>query len=101
MDYLQELLDRVEAHNRKMNTDAEKTFLLPMVVAEGSPTHPAYPSVHAINANAYITTLKVIALCYRKINIVQRIWLHVAANSYFIASITANLDILPDAVSSL
>ena len=42
-----------------MNQKREKTFLLPMAVAEGSPTHPAYPSGHAINNGAYITTLKV------------------------------------------
>ena len=47
------------AHNVGMNQRGEKTFLLPMAVAEGSPTHPAYPSGHAINNGAYITTLKV------------------------------------------
>ena len=55
----QELLNRVEVHNQRMNAGGEKTFLLPMAVAPGSPTHPAYPSGHAINVGAYITTLKV------------------------------------------
>lgn len=55
----QDLLDRVEEHNQLMNNGGEKTFLLPMAVAEGSPTHPAYPSGHAINVGAYITSLKV------------------------------------------
>eukprot|EP00904_Undaria_pinnatifida_P002851 jgi/Undpi1/12567/HiC_scaffold_6.g02236.m1 len=53
-----DLLSRVAAHNLGMNQKREKTFLLPMAVAEGSPTHPAYPSGHAINNGAYITTLK-------------------------------------------
>ncbi|CAM9587810.1 unnamed protein product, partial [Laminaria digitata] len=53
-----ELLNRVEVHNQAMNTGGEKTFLLPMAVAEGSPTHPAYPSGHAINVGGYITALK-------------------------------------------
>ncbi|CAM9706578.1 unnamed protein product, partial [Laminaria digitata] len=53
-----ELLNRVETHNQHMNTGGEKTFLLPMAVAEGSPTHPAYPSGHAINVGSYITALK-------------------------------------------
>nr|AYP65252.1 vanadium-dependent bromine peroxidase [Saccharina japonica] len=53
-----ELLNRVEVHNQKMNGDGEKTFLLPMASAQGSPTHPAYPSGHAINVGAYITSLK-------------------------------------------
>lgn len=56
---LQELLNRVEVHNQRMNTGGEKTFLLPMAVAPGSPTHPSYPSGHAINVGGYITTLKV------------------------------------------
>lgn len=55
----QELLNRVEVHNQAMNPDGEKTFLLPMASAQGSPTHPAYPSGHAINVGAYITALKV------------------------------------------
>ena len=49
----------MEVHNQRMNKNGEKTFLLPMAVAEGSPTHPAYPSGHAINVGAYITALKV------------------------------------------
>ena len=60
----QELLNRVEVHNQAMNTGGEKTFLLPMAVAEGSPTHPAYPSGHAINVGGYITALKVISMPY-------------------------------------
>lgn len=61
---LQELLNRVRTHNAKCNGDGkgghgEGTYLLPMAVAEGSPVHPAYPSGHAINLGAYITTLKV------------------------------------------
>eukprot|EP00904_Undaria_pinnatifida_P002849 jgi/Undpi1/12565/HiC_scaffold_6.g02234.m1 len=55
---MQELLHRVEVHNKDLNPGSERTFLLPMAVAEGSPTHPAYPSGHAINNGAYITTLK-------------------------------------------
>lgn len=43
----------------RMNPDGEKTFLLPMATAQGSPNHPAYPSGHAINLGGYITTLKV------------------------------------------
>ena len=42
-----------------MNPDGERTYLLPMAVAEGSPTHPAFPSGHAINVGGYITALKV------------------------------------------
>eukprot|EP00904_Undaria_pinnatifida_P002852 jgi/Undpi1/12568/HiC_scaffold_6.g02237.m1 len=52
------LLDLVKAVNKRMNPDGEETFLLPMAVAEGSPTHPAYPSGHAINVGGYITALK-------------------------------------------
>ncbi|CAN0590473.1 unnamed protein product, partial [Laminaria digitata] len=55
-----ELLNRVEVHNQAMNTGGEQTFLLPMAVAEGSPTHPAYPSGHAINVGGYVTALKVL-----------------------------------------
>ena len=55
----QVLLDLVKALNKRMNPDGEETFLLPMAVAEGSPTHPAYPSGHAINVGAYVTALKV------------------------------------------
>ena len=58
----QELLNRVEVHNQAMNTGGEKTFLLPMAVAEGSPTHPTYPSGHSINVGSYITALKVIIM---------------------------------------
>ncbi|CAN0514558.1 unnamed protein product, partial [Scytosiphon promiscuus] len=54
-----DLLRKLGPHNEKMNGGKEKTFLLPMAVAEGSPTHPAYPSGHAINVGSYITTLKV------------------------------------------
>ena len=49
----------MEVHNQAMNTGGEKTFLLPIAVAEGSPTHPAFPSGHAINVGGYITALKV------------------------------------------
>ena len=59
MDVLQDLLSRVVSHNVRMNPDDEKTYLLPMAVAEGSPTHPSYPSGHAINNGGYITALKV------------------------------------------
>ena len=52
----------METHNAGQNPDGEKTFLLPMAVAEGSPTHPAYPSGHAINLGGYITALKVITI---------------------------------------
>jgi PAP2 superfamily protein len=34
------------------------TYLLPMAFSEGSPTHPAYPSGHAVVAGACITVLK-------------------------------------------
>ena len=47
------------SHNERMNPDGERTYLLPMGVAEGSPTHPAFPSGHAINVGGYITALKV------------------------------------------
>ncbi|CAM9447814.1 unnamed protein product, partial [Pylaiella littoralis] len=57
-----ELLNRVRNHNIENNGrgggQREVTYLLPMAVAEGSPVHPAYPSGHAINLGAYITTLK-------------------------------------------
>eukprot|EP00904_Undaria_pinnatifida_P000007 jgi/Undpi1/10006/HiC_scaffold_28.g12460.m1 len=53
-----DLLSRVVSHNVRMNPDDEKTYLLPMAVAEGSPTHPSYPSGHAINNGGYITALK-------------------------------------------
>lgn len=49
----------MKKHNAERNPKYEGTFLLPMAVAEGSPVHPAYPSGHAINVGAYITTLKV------------------------------------------
>lgn len=62
-DLTQELLNRVRNHNTECNGKTgghrEETYLLPMAVAEGSPVHPAYPSGHAINLGAYITTLKV------------------------------------------
>ncbi|MGH7909911.1 MAG: vanadium-dependent haloperoxidase [Thermodesulfobacteriota bacterium] len=35
------------------------TYLLPMAFPEGSPTHPAYPSGHAVVAGACVTVLKV------------------------------------------
>eukprot|EP00904_Undaria_pinnatifida_P000009 jgi/Undpi1/10008/HiC_scaffold_28.g12462.m1 len=53
-----DLLSRVVSHNERMNPDGERTYLLPMAVAEGSPTHPAFPSGHAINVGGYITALK-------------------------------------------
>ncbi|CAN0472230.1 unnamed protein product, partial [Scytosiphon promiscuus] len=53
-----DLLSRVVTHNAAQNPDGEKTFLLPMASAQGSPTHPAYPSGHAINLGGYITALK-------------------------------------------
>ncbi|CAM9233764.1 unnamed protein product, partial [Laminaria digitata] len=53
-----DLLDKLEKHNKHMNKKGEKTFLLPMAVAEGSPSHPTYPSGHSINVGSYITTLK-------------------------------------------
>eukprot|EP00904_Undaria_pinnatifida_P002847 jgi/Undpi1/12563/HiC_scaffold_6.g02232.m1 len=53
-----ELLNRIETHNQRRNERGEKTFLLPMAVAPGSPTHPAYPSGHSVNVGAYITSLK-------------------------------------------
>jgi len=58
----QDLLDRVKAHNShpsRVEDGEEGTYLLPMAVAQGSPVHPAYPSGHAVNVGAYITTLKV------------------------------------------
>eukprot|EP00903_Cladosiphon_okamuranus_P014557 g13503.t1 len=53
-----ELLNRVKKHNAGCNSKQDSSYLLPMAVAEGSPVHPAYPSGHAINLGAYITTLK-------------------------------------------
>lgn len=47
------LLHLVKENNKKNNCRGEETFLLPMAVAKGSPTHPAYPSGHAINVGAY------------------------------------------------
>ena len=63
-DLLQDLLSRVVTHNVGMNPDDERTYLLPMGVAEGSPTHPAFPSGHAINVGGYITALKVSTAVY-------------------------------------
>eukprot|EP00904_Undaria_pinnatifida_P000014 jgi/Undpi1/10012/HiC_scaffold_28.g12466.m1 len=56
--YAKDLLSRVVSHNERMNPEGERTYLLPMAVAEGSPTHPAFPSGHAINVGGYITALK-------------------------------------------
>ena len=49
----------MEVHNQAMNTCGEKTFLPPMAVAEGSPTHPTFPSGYAINIGGYITAIEV------------------------------------------
>ena len=54
----------MEVHNQAMNTGGEKTFLLPMAVAEGSPTHPSFPSGQAINVGGYVTALKVISMFF-------------------------------------
>eukprot|EP00752_Nemacystus_decipiens_P009699 g8662.t1 len=53
-----ELLSLVRKNSKDNNYNSEETFLLPMAVSEGSPTHPAYASGHAINVGALCTTLK-------------------------------------------
>ena len=35
------------------------TYLVPQAVNEGSPTHPSYPSGHAVQNGAFATVLKV------------------------------------------
>lgn len=56
-----ELLNLVEARNQENNgAGANRSYLLPMSDAQGSPVHPAYPSGHSINLGGFITTLKVL-----------------------------------------
>ena len=55
-------LPRIFAHNQARNQarglGAIGTYLLPMSIREGAPTHPSYPSGHAITAGACATVLK-------------------------------------------
>ncbi|MEL7059753.1 MAG: vanadium-dependent haloperoxidase [Acidobacteriota bacterium] len=61
------LLEQIADHNAKLNTlddrkdDAsanERSYLLPMAFAEGSPMHPSYGAGHATVAGACVTVLK-------------------------------------------
>ncbi|MEM1107607.1 MAG: vanadium-dependent haloperoxidase [Planctomycetota bacterium] len=52
------LLELVRRHNRKNNGGTERTVLLPMAFAEGSPMHPTYGAGHATVAGACVTVLK-------------------------------------------
>ncbi|CAN0383348.1 unnamed protein product, partial [Scytosiphon promiscuus] len=52
-----ELFSKVEARNLEI-TGVPSTFLLPQTVREGSPTHPSYPSGHAVQNGAFSTLLK-------------------------------------------
>lgn len=55
-------LPRIFAHNQARNAvrgfGAIGTYLLPTSLREGSPTHPSYPSGHAITAGACATVIK-------------------------------------------
>lgn len=58
----QDLLDLVFEYNRQQNLQRlgvdEGSFLLPQMNASGGPTHPAFPSGHAVSAGACIAVLK-------------------------------------------
>jgi hypothetical protein len=55
-------LPRIFAHNQTRNAarglGAIGTYLLPQSIREGAPTHPSYPSGHAITAGACTTVIK-------------------------------------------
>lgn len=57
-----EVLDLIWEHNRQQNLSRlgldEGSYLLPQLFAIGSPTHPSFPSGHAISAGACVTLLK-------------------------------------------
>ena len=51
-------ISAVEAHNAALS--GESKAYIPLTYCEGSPTHPAYPSGHAVAAGAMATILKMI-----------------------------------------
>jgi hypothetical protein len=55
-------LPRIFAHNQARNSarglGAIGTYLLPTSIRPGAPTHPSYPSGHAITAGACVTVIK-------------------------------------------
>ncbi|CAM9166878.1 unnamed protein product, partial [Laminaria digitata] len=56
-----ELLRRVAARNTEITGLQGRgldSYLLPQAVKEGSPTHPSYPSGHAVQNGAFATVLK-------------------------------------------
>ncbi|CAM9992880.1 unnamed protein product, partial [Ascophyllum nodosum] len=53
-----ELLKRVAEINAAQNPNGEVTYLLPQASRGGSPTHPSYPSGHAVQNGAFATVLK-------------------------------------------
>lgn len=53
------VLDRVFAYNEALNTKTDEgTYLLPQLLAVGSPSHPSFTAGHAITAGACVTLLK-------------------------------------------
>jgi hypothetical protein len=57
------VLDRVFDYNQRVNRRRDiggggGSYLLPMLFATGSPTHPSFPSGHAFSAGACVTILK-------------------------------------------
>ncbi len=56
------VLDAVFEYNRQMNLSRlglnQGSYMLPMMFAAGSPTHPSFPAGHAISAGACVTMLK-------------------------------------------
>ncbi|CAN0390315.1 unnamed protein product, partial [Scytosiphon promiscuus] len=73
------LLRRVADRNREITGQRRRrprTYLLPQSVNEGSPTHPSYPSGHAVQNGAFATVLKVSHGCHahRKRFDIRRRW---------------------------
>jgi hypothetical protein len=57
------VLDRIFEYNKLVNQrrgigGGEGTFLLPILLPTGSPTHPSFPAGHAFSAGACVTILK-------------------------------------------
>lgn len=57
------VLDRIFEYNKLVNNrrgvgSGEGSFLLPILFSGGGPTHPSFPSGHAISAGACVTALK-------------------------------------------
>jgi hypothetical protein len=57
------VLDRICQYTQLVNQrrgigDGQGTFLLPILLPTGSPTHPSFPAGHAISAGACVTVLK-------------------------------------------